>query len=260
MPDPSGPRPPQRPDSLLYTDSDRYGAAPASVLVDAVHNSVRDLVRRRFAQTNGDWAEFVLKSSDTLIQVADIEAIEQRILDTGYRFQWSSMFSQRDRPGIYQPVEGASAEAFSFEHPEAVTAPADADGREQRGVGDNVVRRAQNARGIARYIRTADQVLRMMSEGVPPDRIAIIDASGGTLTAPILERFAGVICAGGTVRSHLGILTREYGIPCLMNVKISGIHEGDRVEIESTAAARSAESYQGTAGATETLAKIWRLA
>ena len=42
------------------------------------------------------------------------------------------------------------------------------------------------------------------------------------LTAPIIEQFAGVICAGGSVRSHLGILSREYGIPCLMNARVSG--------------------------------------
>lgn len=253
-------RPPQRPGGPLYTDSDRYGSTPTFPLVETILGSVRDLVRRRFEQAGGDWQQFALKTSDTLIRTADIEAIEQNILATGYRFQWSSMFSQRDRPEIYQPVAGTDDPAFSFEHPDAVTAAADAEGREQRGIGDNVVRRAQNTRGIARYIRTAEQVLRMMSEGVPPDTIAIIDDSGGTLTAPILEGFAGVICAGGTVRSHLGILTREYGIPCLMNARISGIHEGDRVELESTAAARSAESYQNPSGATEIFAKIWRLA
>ena len=97
----------------------------------------------------------------------------------------------------------------------------------------------------------------LMRNGVPDHTIAIIDDSGGTLTAPVLERFAGVICAGGTVRSHLGILTREYGIPCLMNARISGIYEGDTVEMECTAPARTAESYQS---GVEMTAKIWRLA
>jgi signal transduction protein with GAF and PtsI domain len=61
---------------------------------------------------------------------------------------------------------------------------------------------------------------------------------------------------GGTVRSHLGILTREYGIPCVMNAKVSGIKEGDRVEIECTATAKTAEAYQT---GVEMTAKIWRL-
>ena len=243
--------------NLLYTDRDRYGTAPTSPLVEAVHNSVRDLVRRRLAESGGNWPMFLLDSSDRLIAKADIEAVERRILDSGHRFQWSSMVSVRDRPEIYVPIGGAETAGadLSFEHPEAITGEADAQGREQRGIGDNVVRRPANTCGVARYIRTSERVIELMRDGVPEGTIAIIDDSGGTLTAPILERFAGVICAGGTVRSHLGILTREYGIPCLMNARISGIHEGDTVEIETSAPARTTESYQS---GMDMGAKIWR--
>lgn len=249
---------PRESTNLLYTDCDRYGDAPASPLVEAIHNSVRDLVRRRWAESGESWSDFLLGSSNRLITKADIEGIERRILSTGYRFQWSSMLSVRDRPEIYVPVEGAETAGtdFSFEHPQAITAEVDVQGREQRGVGDNVVRRPANARGIALYVRTSERVIELMRNGVPDGTIAIIDDSGGTLTAPILERFAGVICAGGTVRSHLGILTREYGIPCLMNARISGIHEGDKVEMETNAPARTSESYQA---GVEMSAKIWRL-
>ena len=90
---------------------------------------------------------------------------------------------------------------------------------------------------------------------MPDGTIAIIDDSGGTLTAPILERFSGVICMGGTVRSHLGILSREYGIPCFMNAKITGIKEGQKVEMETNAAAKTAEAYQSGA---EMTANIWK--
>lgn len=240
-------------------DSDRYGDAPASVLVEAVHNSVRDLVRRKFAQSGDAWGDFVFGTSNELITIDDFADIEQRILQSGHRFAPSAMISARERPEIYKPLEGFSGDTadFSFEHPDAVVVPADTAGREQRGVGDNVVRRPDNVVGTARYVRTSDAVLGYMTGGVPDDMIAIIDDSGGTLTAPILEQFKGVICAGGTVRSHLGILTREYGIPCLMNAKISGIREGDRVEIETSALARTAESYQS--GETMT-ARVWKLA
>ena len=239
-------------------DSDRYGDAPASVLVEAVHNSVRDLVRRKFAQSGGSWREFVFGTSNDLITHDDIAEIEQRILKTGHLFTSSAMISARERPEIYKPLEGYGGDiaAFSFEHVDAVVAAPDADGREQRGVGDNVIRRPDNVVGIAHYVRTTDAVLKYMTQGVPGDMIAIIDDSGGTLTAPILEQFKGVICAGGTVRSHLGILTREYGIPCLMNARISGIREGDRVEIETSAVARTAESYQS---GMEMTARVWKV-
>ena len=118
------------------------------------------------------------------------------------------------------------------------------------------MRHPRNARGRAIYIRTSERVIELLTAGVPDDAIAIIDDSGGTLTAPVLERFAGIACAGGTVRSHMGILAREYGIPCLMNAKISGIREGEQIEMETQADARTAESYQS---GVEMPARIWRI-
>ncbi|HEY3653807.1 MAG TPA: PEP-utilizing enzyme [Steroidobacteraceae bacterium] len=242
----------------LYVDGDRYGEAPASVLVEAVHNSVRDLVRRRLGESGHDWGKFVFESANDLITKSDFEAIENRILATGHRFAWSSMLSLRDRPEIYARADQADdvGASFSFDHPEAAFLPADGMGRELHGVGDNVVRHGANTIGVTGYIRTSERVIDLMKNGVPPDLIAIIDDSGGTLTAPILDKFKGVICAGGTVRSHLGILTREYGIPCLMNVKISGIREGDRIELETSATAKTAEAYQR---GEEMTARIWKL-
>lgn len=241
----------------LYVDDDRYGDAPASPLVEAFHSSVRDLVRQRLSESGGNWAQFVFGSADKLISKAEISAIEARIVASGYRFTSSSMASVRDRPQIYKPVAGVGGDlaSFSFEHANAVVGEVEADGRQQRGVGDNVVRYPTNIAGTARYIRTSDQVIEYMSKGVPAQTIAVIDDSGGTLTAPIIDKFAGVICAGGTVRSHLGILTREYGIPCLMNARMSGIKEGDQVEIETSAVAKTAEAYQT---GVEMTARIWR--
>lgn len=242
-----------------YVDEDRYGGTPTSPLVEAVQSLVVDLVRTRFAASGEEWSAFVFGSSERLITKADLEAVERRILDAGCRFGWSAVISQRERPEAYRPAEGIGSGAadFSFEHPDAVVAAPDATGREQRGVGDNVVQHARNVAGTARYVRSSEQVIELMSAGVAPGTIAIIDDSGGTLTAPVLEEFAAIICAGGTVRSHLGILAREYGIPCLMNAKISGIRDGDTVEIEATAEATTGEAYFG--GQSKP-ARVWRLA
>jgi hypothetical protein len=244
--------------SNLYIDSDKYAEQPVSALVEAYHGAIKDIVRRRLDEIGGDWNSFVFDKSYDLIGAKEFTGIEKKLLASGHRFDWSAMISVRERPEAYKPAPGVDGDVkdFSLEHPKAVTGPADANGREQRGIGDNVVKYPQNLIGIARYIRSSDRVLELLTQGVPPETIAIIDDSGGTLTAPILEQFKGVICAGGTVRSHLGILTREYGIPCLMNAKISGIKEGDRVEIECSATAKTAEDYQHDIDVT---ARVWRL-
>lgn len=242
----------------LYADDDRYGEPPQNMLVEAVRSAVHDLVRRRYTESGVGWQDFVFGASEHLITKADFEDVERQVLATGYRFNWSAVISQRERPDAYRAAEGVTADSadFSFEHTEAVVSEPDADGRQACGQGENVVRRATNAVGVARYVRSSEKVIQFMTAGVPPGSIAIIDDSGGTLTAPILEHFAGIVCAGGTIRSHLGILAREYGIPCLMNVKLRSIREGDRIEIETSADAMTAEAY--FTGEAKT-AQIWKL-
>ena len=229
----------------LFVDTDKFADSEGPPIVDAFHSALKDLVRRKLDESGGDWNAFVFGKAQELITAKDIEAVEARLLATGHRYTVSAMISQRERPDAYKAPEGSEDPAtFSFEHSDARIEAADTQGREVRGQGDNVVQNAKNTVGIARYFRNNDHVLRCLNEGVPPETIAIIDDSGGTLTAPILEKFKGVICAGGTIRSHLGILTREYGIPCLMNARISGIREGDTVELETSGPAKTGEMYQ----------------
>jgi phosphohistidine swiveling domain-containing protein len=239
--------------SLLPTDGHLWGGEPDSPLVAAVHLSVRDLVRRRLAESGLDWDAFVAGPIDSVITAEDLAAIDAAVLATGHRYRFSATISATERPEAYEGLAGLEG---GFAHPDAPSGPPDAEGKALCGVGDNVVQGAADVIGTARYVRSAAQVIALMEEGVPQGSIAIIDDSGGTLTAPILDRFAGLVCAGGTVRSHLGILAREYGIPCLMNVRLAGVEEGNSIRLETTAPARTADSYLT---GTEMPARIWKL-
>jgi phosphohistidine swiveling domain-containing protein len=253
-------RPPAASGANMATDLPVDGAThrtpPVSPLVEATVSLVQDLVRAKLRQSGQSWEAFKSGGSDQLLSVADFAAVEARILGAGHRFAWSAGISVDERPEAYRPREGAQLSDAGFAHPDAPRGDADEQGRALRGVGDNVVRQERDVVGVARYVRTNERVLSYLTDGVPPGTIAVIDDSGGTLTAPIIEQFAGVICAGGTVRSHLGILTREYSIPCLMNAKVGGIKEGDRIMIESSAAAKTTEDYQR---GVERTARIWLL-
>ncbi len=231
-------------------------APPASPLVEATLSLIQDRVRKDFADSGKSWAAFVREDLDRTPAMADFEAIETHILASGYRFAWSAAISAQERPDAYKAADGATASEAGFAHPDAPQEATDGDGKALRGVGDNVVRQDKDLVGTARYIRSNERVLAYLTDGVPEGTIAVIDDSGGTLTAPILEQFAGIICAGGTVRSHLGILSREYNIPCLMNAKVAGIADGDRVMIEASAPAKTTEDYQS---GTERVGRIWLL-
>ncbi len=240
----------------LPIDGIQYAQPPATPLVEAVLDLVREKVRLRFAESGQDWDAFVFSGSDA-VTAADIEDVERRILASGYRFDWSSRASVAERPDAYKPAEGAGDSGEGFAHPEAPHGEPDAYGKALRGAGDNVVRYPADVTGTALYVRSNERVMELLTNGVPAGSIAIIDDSGGTLTAPIIDQFAGVICAGGSVRSHLGILTREYNIPCLMNAKVTGIREGDRIVIEATAEAKTTEDYQQ---GVERVGRVWLLA
>jgi hypothetical protein len=209
--------------------------------------AVRELAARRFAATGADWKDVVFDRQFDLFSLSDARAIEQETLESGYRFDFSATVSLESEPEKYKQPERAAA---------GFTGGAAVDGQRQVGVGDNVVRKTETVAGPVAQISKIEQVMAYLADGVPPGTIAVIDDSGGTLTAPILEGFAGVICLGGTVRSHLGILAREYDVPTLMNCKIESLADGDQVEIEVTAAPPAADAYEtGDTGH----ARIWTI-
>lgn len=244
--------------SKLYTDKNKFEDGDGPPVVEAFNNVLKDLMRSKFAQSGMPWADFVFGAGYKLITDLELKDVDQRVLASGHRYACSAVISGLERPAAYQPVAGlvAGSEASCFEHPQAQVAALDAHGRELRGQGDNVVKYASNVTGTARYFRSVQDVMQALAGGVPPHTIAVIDDSGGTLTAPILEHFKGVLCAGGTVRSHLGILTREYGIPCFMNARISGIRDGDSIEMEVSAPSKTTEAYQQ---GIEMSGRVWRL-
>jgi hypothetical protein len=211
---------------------------------------VREHVARRAKELGGDWKSLVFDRQFDLLSADDVLAIEQAFLDTGRKFQFSAEISLREEPDKYTRAEAAAAA-------EAEGLGVVADGRKVVALGDNVARHGANVSGTIAFISSPDQVIEFLTEGVPEGTVAVIDDSGGTLTAPILDGFKAVICLGGTVRSHLGILTREYGIPCLMNAAITDLAEGDEVEIEATASVPTAEEY-GAGNAVR--ARVWKKA
>jgi len=243
--------------SNLPIDELRHAAPEATPLAEAMLALVRMKVREARDASGQEWSHFAMRGNDSLVDAAMMQDVERRVLASGYRFDWSAAVSVGENPAIYKPGPDADGQgdAFMFEHPDAPTGEPDADGKALCGVGDNVVRHPANVTGTARYIRSNERVMQYLTDGVPPGTIAVIDDSGGTLTAPIIDQFAGVICAGGTVRSHLGILSREYNIPCLMNAKVTGIRDGDTVTIEATADAKTAEDYQDKV---ERTGRVWR--
>lgn len=221
----------------------KWGTAPQSRTVAFYHRRVGEVFAEKVAKLGLPW-ERAVWHPDTQLTRDDLQKLEDELLATGVRFEMSASVSVNESPEKYA---AAAVE-------EIAAGDVDDQGRTQVGSGDNVFT-AQDVTGVARFISDVDTVMDMLDDGVPDNTVAIIDDSGGTLTAPILEGFDAVVCKGGSVRSHLGILTREYQIPCLMNARVSGLEEGDRVQVEFTASPPTVYSDENAAPR----ACVWKL-
>jgi signal transduction protein with GAF and PtsI domain len=70
-------------------------------------------------------------------------------------------------------------------------------------------------RGSFRAIESPDDVLALMDSGAE-GVVALVRDAGATFLAPIYHELTAVICTGGTPRSHIGIVSREFQVPCVM--------------------------------------------
>jgi hypothetical protein len=218
---------------------DKWPRASETPIVEQYHRAVRQLVAERLAASGKSWEEVVHDPAYELSR-EDFAKIEADLLATGYRFEVSAVVSLEEEPEKYKPM---------LEATDSGEQELDDQGRRIVGNGDNVFRAKEDLIGMARFVPTVERVMEMLMEGVPERTIAVIDDSGGTLTAPILGDFCGVICMGGTIRSHLGILTREHGVPCLMAAQLDGLKDGDEIVVEYSRPAADAYATAEAAAA-----------
>ena len=69
-------------------------------------------------------------------------------------------------------------------------------------------------RGRWLRLENAEDVLGLMDAETGADGVvAVVRDAGATFLGPIFDELTGVVCTGGTIRSHIGIISREYRIP-----------------------------------------------
>lgn len=86
--------------------------------------------------------------------------------------------------------------------------------------------------GILRVMSEPQDVLDLMDSGAEGSIVLVADA-GATFLAPLYHELTAIICTSGTVRSHIGIVSREFQIPCVMGAtfEVEGQPPDDGTEV-----------------------------
>lgn len=92
-------------------------------------------------------------------------------------------------------------------------------------------------RGTLRVLESPPDVLDLMDSGAE-GVIALVRDAGATFLSPIFDELRGVVCTGGTPRSHIGIVSREFQVPCVMGADFGAGEppDGSMVELDCSSA------------------------
>ena len=89
---------------------------------------------------------------------------------------------------------------------------------------------AAPVRGAWRRLSSPDDVLELM-DGTAEGIVACVADAGATFLAPIFDELTAVVCLSGTPQSHIGIVSREYQVPCVMATSLT-VEPDDDEDVE----------------------------
>lgn len=90
------------------------------------------------------------------------------------------------------------------------------------GTGVKAFTSVNGATGTIRFLDSPDEVLDFIDG--PDVATTVVISRGGTTTfmsPALMAGVAGLITLQGAPESHLGILSREFGIPCVMSTEFT---------------------------------------
>jgi phosphoenolpyruvate-protein kinase (PTS system EI component) len=90
---------------------------------------------------------------------------------------------------------------------------------------------APPVRGRWKALDGPDEVIELMTTGAE-GVLALVRDAGATFLAPIYHELTGIVCTSGTPRSHIGIVSREFQVPCAMGCVFEEAEPDEGAEVE----------------------------
>jgi phosphohistidine swiveling domain-containing protein len=217
----------------------KWTLAEGTTLSRLTREALLRTVQDNASKLDGEWKDVVSARPLDLLSADDAQRIAEQVFARfqeieGRRYFAGCEVAASERPDLYVLRSEVQELEPRTDWPDGVVAD-----------GDNVFEH-EDVTGTVLIVREVSEVDRLMREGVPEGTVGVIDDAGGTMTAPILEEFDAVLCLAGTVRSHLGIISREFGVPALMGVRLArSLQNGERVTVSYSTKAQNVDAYYG---------------
>jgi phosphohistidine swiveling domain-containing protein len=101
-------------------------------------------------------------------------------------------------------------------------------------IGSGLTVAGSGAEGFMHAANDTTQVFDLLRHEQLDHVILLTNSASATALVPLLAKVRGVVCRSGGMTSHLAIVSREFGITCLMSAELPEDEalEGARVRID----------------------------
>lgn len=79
--------------------------------------------------------------------------------------------------------------------------------------------------GVAAAADDPADVVALVGRSDVNELVLIVASPSATALVPLMASVRGVICLGGGPTSHLALIAREFGLPCLMSAQIDSVEQ-----------------------------------
>jgi len=98
-------------------------------------------------------------------------------------------------------------------------------------VAKGLVASGKGCEGVVRLVSRVADVFALMQRPDLGETILLTESATATAVVPLLDRVRGLICTSGGLTSHLAIVSREFGLPCIMGAELADPSELDGVRV-----------------------------
>jgi len=90
-------------------------------------------------------------------------------------------------------------------------------------VGRGLVVSGSGCIGVGRTANEVEQVFALLKDPALPETILLVESPAATAVVPLLSKVRGIVSSSGGMTSHLAIVSREFGLPCVMAAEVGDL-------------------------------------